>query len=199
MPTDVDLLRISLKDRHGRGPADGEYTVHGFAVDVETSPCCFMYEGYGLQVKVTMPDGRSEFYCHTRAVDPRKATRADVQSLIEGQSERATCSCAAPFLRGVRNTDRRAYTHLCQPCRLARIQAEYEAEVEKEEQEEKKRDAEKKAEGYTCKVVAWLHPAAGEDREVVVYFDGNPSKQDIVKHLKMRGCQRGDDFVREQL
>lgn len=103
------------------------------------------------------------------------------------------------LLTRVRNTDRRTYTHLCQPCRLARIQAEYEAEVKANEVEERQRDAEKKAEGYTCKVVAWLHPAAGEDREVVVYFDGNPSKQDIVKHLKMRGCQRGDDFVREQL
>jgi hypothetical protein len=88
---------------------------------------------------------------------------------------------------------------MCQVCRADRIQAEYQAELAKEEQEEKKRDAEKKAEGYTCKVVAWLHPADGEDREVVVYFDGNPSKRDIVKHLKMRGCQKGTDFVREQL
>jgi len=198
MPTDVDMLRIDLRSRHGSGPADGQYTVHGLPVDVETSPCSFMYPHYGLQVRVVSPDGRSEFFCLDRQADPKTATRDSIQRLVEGGCQRATCpTCANPFLKGAAN--KRAYPEMCQVCRADRIQAEYQAELAKEEQEEKKRDAEKKAEGYTCKVVAWLHPADGEDREVTIYFDGDPNAHDIKKHLKLRGCQRGDDFIREQL
>ena len=55
------------------------------------------------------------------------------------------------------------------------LEQEFRKEMEKEKAKIKKQDEKHKKIGMTHKITAWIHPTAGDDKCVDVYFKGRRS------------------------
>lgn len=56
-----------------------------------------------------------------------------------------------------------------------------------------KDDAKHKAKGFTHRVMAWVHPASGDDYQMIIWMV-NPSDADIVAQLKKKKSTVTNDY-----
>lgn len=84
----------------------------------------------------------------------------------------------------------------CEKCALKRINEKYGILMAKEQQKEAKRDIKMKTQGYTYKVVAWVHPKqGGDDYQIVLYTMAKPSKKEIQKTLQKEKSKELGDYT----
>lgn len=167
-------------------------TADGVSLSAEISPCSWMYSGTALQIKVTMgSDGGTAYLRAATTWD--KATEEDFDALCQQVRTRACARCSKPaFDPDVVQTNRDG---LCETCFMGDLRAEYEKEVEKEKKRLTRKDAQMIKQGFTHRVDAWVHPAAGgDDFQVGFYFKGAPLKKDIQALLKKEGSAGLDDY-----
>lgn len=181
---------------------NGEYTIHGHVLTVEVSPCCWMYQYYPFQVSYTAKDGRSHGVVADRQWKEATATSADVQTMLERHLHAELCEkCATPHLRNDTDAPKCDGSRLrfCEVCFLAKIKAEYEEEQKKEDAKIARRDKRKKAQGFTHKVLAVVHPAGGDDRVYDIYTKGRPSDAQMRDELRRLGSVVLDSYTITEL
>ena len=74
------------------------------------------------------------------------------------------------------------------------LEQEFKKEMEKEKAKIKKQDEIQKRIGMTHKVTAWIHPRAGIDKCVDVYFKDRPDDREIQAFFKKRGSEVLTDY-----
>lgn len=173
------------------------FSVDGVPLKATVSPCSHMYENYGLQVRVEMEDGGCT-YQH----DPKPfAACADADFLALCAKVRispcATLGCPGhAFVDPASNRNGR-----CEKCFLADIDREFSALRKKAQAAALRRNARRKAQGYTHRVEAWVHPAeGGDDFPVEMYFRGEPDARAIQDILSGKyGSAVTCDWNKEEL
>lgn len=165
----------------------------------EVSPCSWMRPGYGLQVIITKRDGSRLIRLDKRAVWA-EAVQEDFDRLCAEPIELR--KCVNEGCSGTQFVDPRAEPNdesnrrgECEKCFLAKIRAKYQRDVAKEKILEAKDDAKMRKQGMTHKAVAWVHPSQGDDRQVTIYFAGQPSDGAIRKALRKAGSVVLDDYT----
>jgi len=84
----------------------------------------------------------------------------------------------------------------CEKCFLAELDASLKAHQAKQAERDAKKDRQMRKKGFTHKVVAWVHPAAGDDYQIVAYFGLEPTEAEIKGLIKgKRGAQLGQYAV----
>lgn len=174
---------------------DKDFTHRFTKADVEltaqVSPCVWMHHHYPLQIRLEMKDGGFAFK-QQKGVTWEQTTEAHVVALAESIEVCACSRCGKPaFDPTTVETNRNG---LCEKCFLSDLNAEYEAAKKKQEAASKRRDARQKNAGFTHRVTAWIHPAAGDvDSQIDIYWKGEPTKAEIQAQLKKEGsCVRTD-------
>ena len=168
-----------------------EYTTHGITVEVEVSPCSWMYANYGFQFGYKANDGSSAAYCNRNGLTCEDATPADVQAMLDALTVGACDKCGRPHL--VNPDSNRGET--CEECFVTAIIAELKMEQAKEDKRKAAEDAKMKVKGYRYKTVAWVHPSAGgDDYQVVMYTVKRPLKAEVQAMLKKKRSSILDDY-----
>lgn len=169
------------------------FTKADVELTAEVSPCAWMYRGHPLQIRVQLPGGGWVFK-QQKGVTWEQATEAHVVALAESIGVCACSRCGKPaFDPATVETNRNG---LCEKCFLSDLNAEYEAAKKKEEAAIKRRDARQKKAGFTHRVSAWIHPAAGgDDYQVDIYWKGEPTKAEIQVELKKQGSRVQTDHT----
>ena len=80
---------------------------------------------------------------------------------------------------------------------LARLREELNREQEKRKLADKRRAAKRKAQGYTHRIVAWVHPTYGDDYQIEAFTVGEPTA-DTMRQLLKRSTIK-DDYRIETL
>lgn len=173
---------------------DGDYTISGVVLKVTVSPCCWMHEGYGLQVAYTDGNGnavRSWGYVHDRTWQESTATKADVEAMLTKHLVLQPCSkCSTPhFFNATSNRKDQ-----CEKCFMARLKADLDEEMGKDKKKQEQTDQRMKNTGYTHRVTAWVHPPRGDDYEIDIYYKGKPTTEAIKRNLKAKRSQTLDDY-----
>ena len=84
---------------------------------------------------------------------------------------------------------------LCEACFLDDLNAELAEAQKRERAADARKDKAMRKKGYAWKVVAWIHPGAGDDRQLIVYCKGDkPSDSEISDRLKRSGSRILTDF-----
>ncbi len=161
----------------------------------EVSPCSWMYAGYGLQIKVTLPRGDFTII-HRKDIPIERATESDVRSLLETARIVPCKKCGKPAFDPSNSVPHQSGE--CQACELSKLRAELDEEQKAEAHRREKRDAEFKGKGFTHRVDAWIHPQAGDDYGVSFYTK-NATEAEIRAHLKKEGSLDPTDYVVCQL
>lgn len=150
----------------------------GKAVHCALSPCAWMHRGYGVQVQLSFEPrscNAASVFAHDKAVDIHDMERPGMIA--------AARTCAQQWL------DANGVAPIVAACeRWERAQAEFEREDAKRQVKEARRkalaDARHKANGYTHKFLACIHPkAGGDDYFVEAYCVGVPNDASIAKLL----------------
>lgn len=175
-------------------PFDGyELTIDyaGVPVFVEVSPCSLMHKGYGLQIRLALrnpaPNIASCFDVD-KATDPRKMkTREELLAAAQAQALRYLArhglaqvgyavDCWVHFVAKEMVEDKHAETAANKA--LAKAKA--------------------KAEGYTHRVTAVIHPkSGGDDYAVQALYRHEPTQQDLATLLSASAIK--DDYLVEVL
>lgn len=165
------------------------------AFRAEVSPCCYMYAGYGVQLRVELDCG-GWTTVNDKSVQFSDCTIEQAQTLAETVKVRKCSCCDNPAIDpGVTETNRAGQ---CEKCFLAKLRRELEADQKKEEAKLRKKDGKMKLKGYTHRVEAWVHPEHGDDYQLSIWAI-DPSAEDIQKILRKRGCSIGTDYQLIQL
>lgn len=156
----------------------------------EISPCVFMYQGYGLQLTVTLPKGGNTIVAR-KDIPIETATEQDCQALLESVRVLPCNVCQKPaFDPSSCSTNRDGK---CESCFMAELNAAFEKETKKEDAKLKRDDAKFKARGYTHRVHAWIHPASGSDYELMMWMI-NPTQEEITSELKKKKSVDTTDY-----
>ncbi|TSK07803.1 MAG: hypothetical protein FPO08_00370 [Geobacter sp.] len=163
------------------------YTINGFEIEVQIAPCCWMYNSpFQLCATLKATGQNGNLFVHNTGKDLsfEDATEADVDRMVQELVFIAQpCSCGNPRMLVKGNTTNRG--DLCEKCFIDKLNTELEKDREKEKKRVAKVDAQKAIEGFTHKMIAWIHPkAGGSDYMVDVYFMGEPKEEDILRQLK---------------
>lgn len=166
-----------------------QWTIEGASLKAEISPCSWMYPGYGLQLKVTLNEGCAYLKSKVTfedATDELFLEMCDQVKLVK-------CSCGnAAFDPATIDTNRNGK---CEPCFIADLNKEYEEAQKKEQQKILRMDKRRLKEGYTHKVVAWVHPSrGGDDYMIDIYYGAKPTDAQIKASLRKQGSRVLDDF-----
>lgn len=176
------------------------WSVRGVKLRAEVSPCSFMYENYGLQLTVFMPenDNANQIY-HIKDVAGRNitATEATVEdfNMICDSVRLAECvndGCSnMQFVSANSNRD-----GLCEKCFHAKVDREYAEALGDQEKQQAELDKIAYEKGGRYRVDAWVHPATGgEDYQVFWYSKEKPTDAEVQKELKDEGSAVHDDFT----
>lgn len=166
--------------------------IDGTQLTLEISPCSWMYPNYGLQVKITMAGGGDCFF-HEKDKLFADANEDDLNKLFD-QVRLVKCSrCGKPaFDPMVCGTNRDG---LCESCFIDDLNKEFQKVHEKERQKLAKLDAKRKAEGFTHRVSAWIHPSqGGDDYQVEIWFKRDPPQKEITDFLRKKKSSVLDDY-----
>lgn len=185
-----------------RGQGDARYPlakamltreIDGVVLTLEISPCSWMYPNYGLQVQVTMENNGGNVYLLDKAVKFENATEADLNRLFDRVKLVKCKICGKPaFDPTAAETNRDGK---CETCFVGQLRKQFEKDQKKEDQRMAKLDAKYLKKGYTHRVDAWIHPAAGEDSMVTFYTQGEPSKDLIAAQLRKARSTVLDDYT----
>lgn len=149
------------------------------------SPCVWMYPGYPLQLTVKI-DGATDNTIvsdSSTGINFQSATPEAMQALIETVKVCECSKCKSP-----------TFTVLCQRCQREDFDARWAEEEALEQVKEAKRLQQAKVEGYTHRVIAWIHPEDGDDRMVEILFKGAPTAKGIKAQLHRLGSVVDDDY-----
>lgn len=145
----------------------------------EVSPCSWMYPGYGLQVRISLKANAVNAECE---FVHNKTVRAD--TLPKDQLREAAEHEVRQWLE----------QHGVKPLQTAVTKwARYAAKFKREESIRQARskqqlaaaDAKHKAQGFTHRVDAWIHPrAGGDDYPVRLYTRQSPTAAELRKLLQ---------------
>ena len=170
---------------------DGIYEAHGAKFAVSVSPCSWMYPGYGLQVQYRSEDGRAWGYLNNKPLDQKDASCHDVLDLLTKGLTPGPCKKCKERTFYNPNGNRKTY---CEQCFVSMLEARFAEEQEKEAALIAAEDENRKKEGYTHRVSAWIHPPRGDDYQVEFYFKGEPTKKDVEAVLRQEKSKRLDDY-----
>lgn len=192
-------------------------------VEASISPCSWMYPGYGLQIRVSVDgdtsNGGSDFR-NLKGKEWDALTEADFDALCAEPLVLDPCptpGCDGVRIRGSRDTDPKSVAEsmavhgikltkkkaqedadaarLCEKCYLDRLNSEVKKSQAKRAKKDQLRDAKARAEGFTHKVEAWVHPeGGGDDYRMVAFTKGAPSKKWIENSLKKEGSRVLTDY-----
>ena len=175
-----DLENPSIQER-----LSGEYTVHGLTVNVEVSPCSWMYENYGLQVMYGSHETHSWGFCNRKNLPAGDATREDVQAMLDEQTELHQCEeCGQDHLKDINPDHPGNREEKCETCFMANHKASFAKLMEEENKKQAKKDAKMKQKGFTHKSEAWVHPPrGGDDYQVLIYWPKEPTPEEVREEL----------------
>ena len=157
----------------------------------EVSPCCWMYEGYGLQLSVSLVTGGMVFV-RDKSVQMANATIADVNRLLTPIKLIPCKTCGTlTFDPTTVETNRKG---LCEKCFLEELEVKWQKEQAKEDQKLQAQDKKMKAKGSTHRVTAWVHPSRGDDYQVDIYWPREPKPETIEAKLKGLKSQITNDY-----
>ena len=161
-------------------------------LSIQLDPCTWMYPGYGLQASISM-EGGGKATVSNKAVLFADATRADLQSMFERVGVVTCKDCGKPAFDVVTvETNRKG---LCEECFMTALEADFQKAMAGEAKRMGRMDQKHKANGYSHRVDAWIHPAGGgDDYSVAIYSKGQPSDELIQKTLKRKGSAVLDDY-----
>lgn len=156
----------------------------------KVSPCSWMYPAYGLQLQVTLENGSNAFV-RDRSIMFADAVFDDAYKLVADVRVCACTKCGKPALDPATcETNRDA---VCEACFLAQLRAELDADQKAEAEKVQKLDAEYKAQGFTHRVDAWIHPRRGDDLQISFWMV-EPTAKRIVTELRKAGCTMQNDY-----
>ena len=165
--------------------------VEGVQLTASISPCSWIYDNYGLQVKVEMPRGGNVFV-RDRATRIADATQADVERLFNGVRICKCKRCGKPaFDPQSVETNRGG---LCEACFVQDLDKEFQKATQAENRKLARLDAKRKKEGYTHRVSAWIHPDDGDDYQMEFWLKNTPTEAQIKALLKRNGSTVLDDY-----
>ena len=169
------------------------FTVQGAELVATLSPCVWMYNmrlQYSVALK-TPPYGK--VIVRHPSLSLEDATEADALALCAGVKLKPCLRCGKPaFDPATVETNRGG---LCEACFLDDLNAELEEAQKRERAADARKDKAMRKKGYAWKVVAWIHPGAGDDRQLIVYCKGDkPSDSEISDRLKRSGSRILTDF-----
>lgn len=171
-------------------PTKQDFTVNhnGVTVFASVSPCSWMYPNYGMQVQVATKKNA----CNAESELIKWSTPFDQSS----DADVTTHIIAFMNAGGVAKLEQKVVSWAVESKKLR-------AEIDRAEVRAKARAAKyaakMKAEGYTHRVLAWVHPASGDDYQVEFFSKRQPTDAEIVKLLKNRRSQVTNDFCVEAL
>lgn len=177
------------------------HVVDGRELTATISPASWMYPGYGLQLRVTLPDAGGgalggDAYLHNKEVEGSQPTEEQVMGLFR---RAALCECSQPgcervaFDPAVMHTNRGGQ---CEECFMTKLQAQFDAVAAREAKKEAALDAKMKAKGFTHKVVAWVHPkGGGDDYKLIIHSVGKLTDAAIKKELRKEGSNVETDYA----
>ena len=170
------------------------FVVHGTELVATLSPCVWLYN-LRLQYSVALnssPQGKA--IVRHPSLGLTDATEADALALCSGVNLQPCSRCGKPaFDPATVETNRHG---LCEACFLDDLNAELEVAQRRERAAAARKDRAMRKKGYAWKVVAWVHPRAGDDRQLILYYAGaRPSDGEISKQLKRSGSCILNDFT----
>lgn len=177
------------------------HVVDGRELTATVSPASWMYAGYGLQLRVTLPDAGGgalggDAYLHDKSVDGSQPTEEQVMGLFRRV---ALCKCSQPGCERVAFDPAKMSTNRggqCEECFMTKLRAQFDAAAAKEAKKEAALDAKMKAKGFTHKVVAWVHPkAGGDDYKLIIHSVGKLTDAAIKKELRKEGSNVETDYT----
>ena len=169
----------------------------GICVNAEVSPCVFMYEGYPLQLTITLSkDSQGDLgtaYAVDRGKAARNFTEADVKRLADQVEIKQCDRCPSlAFDPASIETNR---SGLCEACFLAELETEWRAAEAEGHARIAANDRNMKDTGMAFRVTAWVHPLdGGDDYQVDWYFPSRPAKSQIQRLLRKKGSDVTHDF-----
>jgi hypothetical protein len=197
-------------------------------VSADISPCSWMYPGYGLQIRVSVDGDRSNGGSEFRNLKGKEwadLTEADFEALCEAPVILDACptpDCKGVRIRGSRNTDPAEVLRSAERagCRIPRKKAEEEARAaacceacflkylndgwEKKRAKAAKqtqvRLAKARAQGFSHRVLARVHPAGGgDDYQLEILSKGTPSAAQVAALLRKKGSAVVNDYSVQEL
>jgi len=174
----------------------GRRITDGVQLSAEVSPCVFMYQGYPLQITVSLIGGQGEQFAIAYAADRTKTAKtymdSDVRRLLKAVRVAPCRRCSSPaFDPATIETNRDG---LCEVCFIADLNTKWVVEAEAERQELIALDAEMKAQGMRFRLNAWVHADDGDDFEIEYHFKQRPTAEQVTKLLKQRGSSCFHDY-----
>lgn len=171
------------------------YEIDGVAILVSVAPCSYMYSLYPLTLWVEGIEGGPNLGRGTAdsKVSLDNATEADVDEAVS-RIRFPKCKkkgCEGRFFDHP-GTNREG---LCETCFLEKANARIAKAMEREAKQEARRDEKKKAQGFTRKVVAWIHPeGGGDDYQIEIYSQGEMPEKEIMAIIARRKSSVTNDY-----
>jgi len=173
------------------------FTQAGVNFTVTVSPCSWMHRGYGLQVLI-QGENFGQNTALNKQLDFADATPADVDALSVIELVPCSNKCGRMAFDPARHKTNRAGQ--CETCFLIELTAELERELAEGKKEDAAYDARMAKEGYTHKVVAWVHPSAGaDDYQIVMHSKGEMPPAEIEAALRKNKSRLTNDWVQTAL
>jgi hypothetical protein len=166
---------------------------NGAILTAEVSPCVYFYDNYPFQISISIENGnRGNAIKSDSSVDKTNITEVQVVALLNTVNILSCHRCNAPaFDPETVKTNRGG---LCEKCFVDEISKEFAKEDKRLKLNAQKKDAQAKAKGYLFKVVAWIHPAHGDDIGISWYDSEKPTKVSVEKVLKRKKSLVLDDY-----
>lgn len=162
---------------------------------VSISLCNWMYPNYPFQIQVNIGETGDHTIASKKGLSVKDAAEADVDALVASLMIVRCPRCQAPMFERTGDQPHNP-EKLCSKCVLADLNQQFEASKKRAEDKERQEDAKMKAQGYTHRVNARVHPAVGgDDFQVVFYASSMPTKPAIKAQLQKLGSEVFDDFI----
>jgi len=173
------------------------FTQAGINFTVTVSPCSWMYPGYGLQVSI-QGENFGQVMALNKPLDFADATPADVDALAVVNLIPCSNKCGRMAFDPAHHRTNRAGQ--CEVCFLVALNAELESGLAEEKKEDAACDALMAKEGYTHKVVAWVHPSdGGDDYQLVMHSKGEMLPAEIEAALRKKKSRLTNDWKQTAL
>lgn len=169
-----------------------QWELGGAKLSADISPCSWMYPDYGLQLSITM-EGGGRAYVLNKNLTFETASEKDALAMCQ-LVKIVPCKCCGKPAFEPKSVQTNRETK-CEECFMAKWTKEVEELQKKEAASLLRRDKKHLKLGYTHRVTASIHPAAGGDDYLVdFYVQGKPTKASIQAMIKKRGSVVLDDY-----
>lgn len=167
-------------------------TIGDAVLHARISPCSWMYAGYPLQLTIELANGGVTFVADRKRTYAH-ATEADVQRLFDTVKTCSCAKCGKPAFDA--STCRTNDKGLCEACFAKVLREQFEREAAHEKALLAQRDSKHKSQGFTHRVMAWVHPFHGDDYQVNFWTKAEPTKEMVAKELTKLQSQVLTDYT----